>query len=901
MQGDIFQQGTVTRFSKTFPQFQAQILDGTLRDVSIRMKEIRRNSLSRWWTVEKVDGHGKSFNASVPCSLYDVLLKHGEIDDPFYGLNEHEVKWVFTSDWKFQVSFDLEQGFMEYPEIYLDLHGIDTISEVFLNGEKVGDTNNMHRLFRFEVKSHLEEGRNSLIIVIKSPTVEAMRLRKKHKHKLRTFQALPAVPYLRKAQYSFGWDWGPRLPDIGIWKPVELVAVDGLMLSNVYVEQHFNRSTREGETMNYAGLKYVTLGVTCDVDGFQEGIHSRDVQLHLEITSPSGKVIVTTTPVFQNSCAMEVEIHDPELWWTHDLGEPSLYGLKLELLHENTRVDEYTARIGLRDIELVREPDKWGESFYFKLNGVPIFAKGANWIPVDSFIPRGKVLGLYGRVLENAKEANMNMIRVWGGGIYEDDIFYDLCDELGILVWQDFTFACAVYPLHESFIDNVRLELIDNITRLRNHPSLALWCGNNEIEMLFLVEIVLSMIPPRDIRRFKKSYRYMFEEMFPSIVAELDPKTPYWPSSPSNGGGGRPRGLIKSNNPNFGDSHFWKVWHAGAPFSAYRHFDSRFMSEYGFESFPSMKTIRSFCSDDSQFSFDSRIMENHQKNMAGNKKIMKYMKRRFSVPPNFEKQVILSQITQAEAIEYGVEHWRRNRVDFHCMGSLYWQLNDCWPVASWSSLDYFGRWKALHYFARRFYQPIAGSVLESRRKIEFWVQNDLKTPFSGVLEWCVLESTGRSLLGGKVDFSVKSCHSKCLKEVFPPVVDGISEFGDGHIAFYKILGNDELVAIHQGFRLIGNPKNFKLEPPSLTYTIEPITENQVRVEVKVEKISLHIHLESETVDFVASDNYFSMHPGENKEIWVTLAPASDGGCKDVVKEFTNTLVIHSLFDLMKHG
>ena len=432
----------------------------------------------------------------------------------------------------------------------------------------------------------------------------------------------------------------------------------------------------------------INLQVTCDmVRPFSENYTCR-----AELTDGIN-TYVDETDVSNETFSLALSIESPQLWWIHELGEPFLYDLTVRCYCGDICVDTYTQKIGVREIKLVRDTDTWGETFYFRLNGIPVFAKGANWIPSDSFPARGKKLGLYQKLLCDAKAANMNMIRVWGGGIYEDDEFYSICDALGLLVWQDFMFACKPTPRHDDFFKAVEKDAVQNVKRLRHHPCIALWVGNNEIELAW-VEWFYTW---RFARTYKKAYSRLFEEMLPEVVAEHDPDRSYWPSSPSSGGN-----FKEPNSADRGDSHFWEVWHLNKPFSAYRAHFSRFMSEFGFESFPSIKTLRSFCPLD-QLSFHSPIMENHQKNRSGNKKIIAYMKRRFLIPKEFEKQVVLSQITQAEAMEYGVEHWHRNRTNFHCMGALYWQLNDCWPVASWSSIDYYGRWKALHYFAKRFF------------------------------------------------------------------------------------------------------------------------------------------------------------------------------------------------------
>ncbi|MFW9937812.1 MAG: glycoside hydrolase family 2 protein, partial [Candidatus Thorarchaeota archaeon] len=715
----------------------------------IFIKKVERISLNGEWELFQKEKNIK-VKSQVPSSVFEVLIENKIIEDPFYGLNEHKVSWVYESEWKYVLEFDLSPEFLSHNKLLLQFDGVDTFADIYLNNELIGSTSNMFVTYQFNVKDLLKENKNKLEVVIQSPTKMARNKIEKYGINLTTgHDDIPGVPYIRKAQYSHGWDWGPKLPDIGIWQSVELIGYDNLRILSVYPIYNFKYfkdpfKIKDSNEFSSNGVESVNVQLNIEIDADLKALQNKSYEIQVELMEPDGRKLEKIKKISQNLELVEFDIEYPYLWWTHDLGIPNLYELKIFILKENV-IEEYYQKIGIRDIRLVTIPDKWGETFYFQLNGIPLFAKGANWIPIDSFIPRGKRMGLYLNNLENAKLANMNMIRVWGGGIYEDTIFYDLCDELGILVWQDFPFACAVYPPYEEFIKSLQLEFIQNIKRLRIHPSLAFWCGNNEIEQLWRGLLFESGISDSQvINEFKEGYIKIFERILPKLVKEHDPSRSYWPSSPSNGFINDNLGHLDSNDQNKGDSHYWAVWHHYKSFQSYRTFFSRFMSEFGFESFPSMKTIETFCPNN-QFDFYSPIMENHQKNSSGNKKIMRYMKRRFSIPKKFESKIILSQITQAEAIEYGVEHWRRNRNNNHCMGALFWQLNDCWPVASWSSIDYYGRWKALHYFAKKFYKPLFPSVNESKKKIEFWITNDLKIMCEIILEWKIWNSESKLL------------------------------------------------------------------------------------------------------------------------------------------------------------
>jgi len=863
-----------------------------------------------WLLINK----GKSIEipVEVPGTVFEALYDKKIIEDPFYGLNEHEVSWVYESEWEYRTIFDLNPAFLKHNKILLRFHGLDTISEIILNGEKLGVTNNMFVRYDFEIRSILRRNKNKLIIKFQSPTLKAREEIEKRGVNLNTGEdAIPGVPYLRKAQYSFGWDWGPKLPDIGIWQPVELIGYDDLKIDSIYINQklHYNKSVdriTNLEQITDLGVMSTDFSIIVNLESDLPINELQQYSVKIELKAPDGKAFTSETFITSLITKVEFNLEYPYLWWTHDLGVPNLYDLAVEVF-KNEVIDSFKQKVGIREIRLIQNSDEWGESFFFRLNGIPIFAKGANWIPIDSFIPRGKKKGLYESNLYNAKEANMNLLRVWGGGIYEDNIFYDLCDKLGILVWQDFPFACAFYPYDEEFTEDIKREATQNIKRLRNHPSLALWCGNNEIEWLWKYVLMRSEITNRDIiKEFIIGYLKIFENLLPQLLKEYDPNHQYWPSSPSNGFVGKNFGETNSNLPNTGDSHFWDVWHRNKPFKAYREFNSRFMSEFGYESLPSIKTIEDFCPKE-QFDFFSPIMENHQKNLAGNRKILKYMKKRFKIPQEFENQVILSQITQAEAIEYGVEHWRRNRNDYHCMGALYWQLNDCWPVASWSSLDYYNRWKALHYYAKRFYSPIFANVKEDAQSVEFWVTNDLHTPQNLHLEWKIFKSDGNVEKNGSYELEILPCCSKRLGIVDISDLNRNDKNLSNYVIFFVLkYQNFEGEQEFHGFRLFSAPKEFQLKDPNIhwelsEYYCEDINEKEYELKISANQVALYVHVDSKKFDFIASDNYFSLEPGESRTIKLKnlgLVYSSEPAYKTVKKE---DFSVKSLYNLLENS
>jgi beta-mannosidase len=853
----------------------------------------------------------KKLAASVPGSIFDDLITHKLVVDPFYGVNEQKVAWVFETDWDYELSIKITKIFLQHEKIIIKFYGLDTFAEISLNGQVIGSTKNMFRTWEFEVKQILTVGDNLLKIHFTSPTRFAREEMERVGAKGKNAFALAGVPYIRKSQYSFGWDWGPQLPDIGIWKPVELIGTDGLMIDSIQCIQEFyyldeNLEKHENlaieDNIEEVDLTVITNLRIPNSNNSETQNNLSGYTLQVELQDEDNNKLVAMEQINGKEVKTIFEVTEPRLWWPHNLGHPHLYKIMVSITEDGsadaqsgnlTVIDTSSTMIGIRDLSLIRKRDKWGECFYFKLNGIPIFAKGANWIPVDSFVPRGKRLELFERNLTYAKQANMNFIRVWGGGAYEDDLFYSLCDKMGILVWQDFPFACAVYPSEQQFMDNVRQEAVENIIRLRNHPSLALWCGNNEIEQMY-IWYSKSMLTPSKRKECKQGYLYLFEKMLPKLISEYDRQRMYWPSSPSNGG--LKRGLLKSNSSRTGDSHYWMVWHGGRPFTAYRSFNSRFMSEYGFESFPSMRTISSFCPLDQkdQLNFYSPIMANHQKNMAGNKKIMDYMEKRFSIPKEFEKQVTVSQITQAEAMEYGVEHWRRNRNDYHCMGSLYWQLNDCWPVASWSSLDYYCRWKALQYFAKRFYAQTCASVLESKDNVELWLTNDVRVPQTVTLRWWIFNNEGKELLSNQKQQEIPACKSILCAKLDTKQMNKNKSDMVNHIVFYT-LSNSKGEQIGAGCRLFDEPKEFDLKDPNITFSVANENEKACQVTIKSVGLALFVHIDSLDADFIASDNYFPMRPSETRVIQLTSVAIPGVQSSKPLKD---SIIVQSLYDLI---
>ncbi len=640
--------------------------------------------------------------ATVPGTVHTDLLTHGLIEDPFYRDNELSVQWVDKLDWLYRTTFEVDAGLLNMDAIQLAAAGLDTLTEIFLNGHLLARTDNMHVAHRFEVRQYLQKGVNELRLRFRSPTRHAKSLEKEHGVLCHTHESHRL--YMRKAQYSFGWDWGPVLPSSGIWKPIYLEAFSTARVADVLVKSTLDTAFARAE-----------LDIHVETEWLSESV--KELQAKIEVDGRS-----QTIPIKQAQASTRFTLEKPQLWWPAGYGEQPLYELKVALLHNGREVDQKTTRFALRKLELVQEKDEWGESFYFKINDVPIFCKGANWIPSDSFLPRVKA-DTYRTLLQMARDANMNMIRIWGGGIYEQEIFYDLCDELGLLVWQDFMFACGGYPEHEDFQKNVATEIEHVVKRLRNHACIAIWCGNNENQWIWF-------------RSTGNSYQDMpgltlFHELIPGILKKLDPTRPYWPSSPFGG--------ADPNAENQGNRHQWEVWSNWMDFTNIGQDHGRFITEFGFQAPANLATFEAITLPEDRHP-QSEIMEFHNKQVEGQERLFRFLAGHVKMPRSFEDFIYKTQLVQGEALKACLEHWRRNK--FRTAGSIIWQLNDCWPVSSWSLIDSALTPKASYFYTRRAFQPVLISFSEHQGEVSVWITNDALRGFAAELIIRELTFTG---------------------------------------------------------------------------------------------------------------------------------------------------------------
>ena len=776
---------------------------------------MQKQTLNGQWQLELPDciaGDEKVLPAAIPGSVYSTLLNNGKMEDPFWRDNELEALGLMEHDFAFTRVFDLELP--DCKQFVLVCEGLDTICDIELNGLFLGHAENMHRTWEFDITSVVRPNGNELKFIFRSPT-KAVAERYAATYTDGSADAMRGFSQVRKAHCMYGWDWGPRLPDAGIWRELYILGVEHERIDSVYITQHH----RDG-------------AVTLNFD-----VEKTGGAVEVTVTGPDGDVLV--------SDGSPITINDPKLWWPNGYGSQPLYNIAV-----NIPGDVWKRRIGLRTLTVKQERDQWGQSFAITVNGLSIFAMGGDYIPQDNILSRvthEKIRIL----LEDCVAAHFNCIRVWGGGIYPEDIFYDVCDELGLIVWQDFMFACGVYELTPEFEDNIIAEFADNIKRLRHHASLGLWCGNNELEWQY--DNGDYKITPKQ----RADYTRIFGTIIPRTVQKYDPDTFFWPASPSSGGY-----FDNPNDENRGDVHYWDVWHGGKPFSAYRDFFFRFVSEFGFQSFPCSKTIRSFTLEDDRNIF-SRVMEMHQRHASANGKIMNYLAGTYRYPHDFELLLYASQLLQADAIRYGVEHWRRHRG--RCMGTVYWQINDIWPVASWASIDYFGRWKALHYSAKRFFAPVMISCCETgemterpscvaqpepiRKAARLSVANETVNPVNGTVRWALRDSSANVLKSGETAVTAAALSSIWLDEMDFSDCDELAHY----LSFEFIVGGQ---AVSSGTALFCMPKHFNFEDPKLQVFLDGGA-----ITVSASAYAKSVELYSDDDDFVLSDNFFDCNAG----------------------------------------
>ncbi|MHB8131278.1 MAG: beta-mannosidase [Mobilitalea sp.] len=812
--------------------------------------KMREVSASHWMEVQ------------IPGSVMSALLTNDRLGDPFWRENEYEARELFRKDYEFHREFAISKELFEKDKIELHCYGLDTLAELYINDILLAKTNNMHRTWILDCKSLLTIGENQIKVVFRAPITYVENYVPAENKKIDYIAngAMKGNQYLRKAHCMFGWDWGAQIPDAGIWRDIELIAYTDGKIEEVDIIQHHHK-----------------VAVELEINTVLVVPSSEEISLEYTLTAPDGLSSIYHKIAENGTNDYSITVEQPELWWPNGYGEQPLYHLTVTMKKSNQISDQKEYTLGLRTLTISQDKDQWGSEFAFKVNGYKIFAKGADYIPEDtvySNITTERIEYL----IDSCVRANYNCLRVWGGGYYPSDAFFELCDQYGIIVWQDLMYACNVYDMTKEFEENIIEETKDNVRRIRHHASLGVWCGNNEIESAWHH---WPDFQPHSAQ-LRADYIKQFEYVLPRAVEEVDDKTFFWPSSPSSGGC-----FDNPDDENRGDTHYWAVWHGQLPFEDYRNHFFRFCSEFGFQSFPSIKTVNSFTEVGDRNIF-SKVMESHQKNGAANGKIIYYLSENFLYPKEFTDLLYVTQILQGIAIKYGVEHWRRNRG--HCMGALYWQLNDSWPVASWASIDYFGRWKALHYMAKNFYAPIAGTLTRTEKVVETHIQNEklmnkvckveitLKTMDYTVLHQDNYELTVSALTAVKIaerDYSDLIAGKE--DKVF---VEAVFTDEDGY--------QSTEVEIFVPF------KHLSLEQPNITFDIVE-EKDRYLISLSAERLACFVELDFADSDAIFSDNYFYIAGSLTKLVTLMKSDIKGTEIKDA-KELADKLLVRNLRD-----
>jgi beta-mannosidase len=802
--------------------------------------------------------------AQVPGVVQTDLLANHLIAEPFYGDNESRLQWIGLTDWEYRTTFQIEAATLQHEHVDLVFDGLDTYADVFLNEQPVLNADNMFRRWRVNAKPLLKVGPNTLRIVFRSPIASMIPKVKALPYILPSVSTANAgneenvatAPYTRKAAYQYGWDWGPRFVTIGVWKPVWLESWDRARIENFHIHQ----------------LKVTGDAAELVAEIEIEASHLVTATIAVSYgnsAAPTLSPAVTQTVQFDsgtNNTSIPLRIPSPKLWYPAGYGAQDRYRFSASVKLGKATVAQAELKTGLRSVELQRQPDQWGKSFTFVVNGIPVFAKGANVIPFDSF-PSRVPAARYREILQAARDANMNMVREWAGGIYENDEFYEICDELGLMVWQEVMFGGDMVPGDLPFQQNVREEVTYQVKRLRGHPSIVLWCGNNEIEAGWLawadrLAFKESISPPQR-ERVWQNYVVLFHDIIKSVVEQYGTPTPYWPSSPSANFEAPP------SNPDNGDMHYWGVWHSLEPIENYNLQNPRFMSEFGFQSFPEMRTILSFAQP-GDLTIDSEVMKSHQKNHGGNERILTYMLREYPEPRDFASFVYVSQVQQAEAIKVGAEDLRRNRP--RTMGALYWQLNDCWPVASWSSVDYYGHWKALQYYARRFYSDLLISPFAHDGVVDVYVISDKLQPAKGQIRTRLVDFNGETLLDKTQDVQIPDQSSTVYLRINEREALGSADPDHAFLVFdLKVDG--EKVSHNELF--FHKMRNLKLPlKPDINSTITGSAPNYT-LTLHSTVLARSLYVSFGDLQVMPSDNYFDLLPGEETVVSLTTSATLD--------------------------
>lgn len=818
-------------------------------------------TLNGTWQLSAGHRSLESVDMQIPGTVLSGLLAAGKIKDPFYRTNEDATRALFWKDYVFTRTFDVDEELLAQQHIVLVCEGLDTLAEISINGTFLAKTDNMHRTWKFQAKKLLHPGKNEIQIVFRSVLrfIEDYPYEAHKKINYIPCGSMKGNQLLRKAHSMFGWDWGPQTIDAGIFRDIYLQGYSHARIEDIRIHQQHAKNVSVQTSIT---LSESVPGQKLCVELSEDGA-DKPLQTKLCKTNADGVA------------AVDFVIENPKLWWPNDYGDQPLYIVRTTLLDEDgTSLESLTRRIGLRTLTISQEKDEWGNEFAFCVNGVKIFTRGGNYIPDDCLYTRITEKKL-DYILESCRRAHFNCVRVWGGGYYPSDAFYDLCDEKGLIVWQDLMYACNVYDVTDAFAENCRQETYDNVRRLRHHASLGLWCGNNEIESAWDHWGDFQKETPY----LRADYIRLFEEVLPKAVQEADGETFYWHSSPSSGGC-----FDNPDDANRGDTHYWDVWHGQKPFTDYRKYFFRFCSEFGFQSFPCAKTVNSFTLEDDRNIF-SRVMESHQKNDAANGKMLYYLSENLRYPKDLTHLLYASQVLQGMAIKYGVDHWRRNRG--RCMGTLYWQINDDWPAPSWSSIDYFGRWKALHYMAQKFYAPHAVSMtLEDHRCHVYFSNESFETT-----EYSLTLSI-RDLSGNVLETYETKGNSPAFSAIETAVVDICSWEDQKDDVFLEAVIHTKDQKVLKDVETLVPYKYLNLKNPVISTEAEE-TNDAFILHISSDCFAPFVALDFDDADVIFSDNFFHLTDKTVQDIIVKKEDILQGHFENA-EDFRKRLQILSL-------
>lgn len=818
-------------------------------------------TLNGTWQLSAGHRSLESVDMQIPGTVLSGLLAAGKIKDPFYRTNEDATRALFWKDYVFTRTFDVDEELLAQQHIVLVCEGLDTLAEISINGTFLAKTDNMHRTWKFQAKKLLHPGKNEIQIVFRSVLrfIEDYPYEAHKKINYIPCGSMKGNQLLRKAHSMFGWDWGPQTIDAGIFRDIYLQGYSHARIEDIRIHQQHAKNVSVQTSIT---LSESVPGQKLCVELSEDGA-DKPLQTKLCKTNADGVA------------AVDFVIENPKLWWPNDYGDQPLYIVRTTLLDEDgTSLESITRRIGLRTLTISQEKDEWGNEFAFCVNGVKIFTRGGNYIPDDCLYTRITEKKL-DYILESCRRAHFNCVRVWGGGYYPSDAFYDLCDEKGLIVWQDLMYACNVYDVTDAFAENCRQETYDNVRRLRHHASLGLWCGNNEIESAWDHWGDFQKETPY----LRADYIRLFEEVLPKAVQEADGETFYWHSSPSSGGC-----FDNPDDANRGDTHYWDIWHGQKPFTDYRKYFFRFCSEFGFQSFPCAKTVNSFTLEDDRNIF-SRVMESHQKNDAANGKMLYYLSENLRYPKDLTHLLYASQVLQGMAIKYGVDHWRRNRG--RCMGTLYWQINDDWPAPSWSSIDYFGRWKALHYMAQKFYAPHAVSMtLEDHRCHVYFSNESFETT-----EYSLTPSI-RDLSGNVLETYETKGNSPAFSAIETAVVDICSWEDQKDDVFLEAVIHTKDQKVLKDVETLVPYKYLNLKNPVISTEAEE-TNDAFILHISSDCFAPFVALDFDDADVIFSDNFFHLTDKTVQDIIVKKEDILQGHFENA-EDFRKRLQILSL-------